>query len=156
MYKEMRRKKNQRSEQEAYEYLNRAEWGVLSLCADGLPYGVPMSHATVGKIIYLHAALEGQKLDFIRANPKACFTAVASAEVLRTMGSMSYECVMAFGTMRMVEGDEERLAAFDAINARFTDGFELGRTFVDKWAQRTAVLALEIERITAKSTGKEE
>jgi nitroimidazol reductase NimA-like FMN-containing flavoprotein (pyridoxamine 5'-phosphate oxidase superfamily) len=155
MYKEMRKKNRQRSEAEAYEFLNRAEWGVLSLCAEGLPYGVPVCHALVGKTLYIHCALEGQKLDFIRANPTGCFTAVASFQAVRSEGSALYESTIALGSVRIVEDAAERLAGFDAINEKYTDGFELGRSFVQKWGARAAVVALDIEHITAKSAGKE-
>lgn len=155
MYKEMRKKDRQMSEAAAYEYLNRAEWGVLSLAADSLPYGVPLSHAVSGKTIYAHCALEGQKLDFIKSNPLGCFTAVVFAQTQRQRGSVEYDSVMAFGPVRIVEDPAERLAGFDAINAKFTEGFELGRSFVEKWGKDAAVIALDIERITAKSTRKE-
>lgn len=150
MYKEMRKKERKRSETEAYEFLEKAQWGVLSLCEDGLPYGVPLCHAVLGKTIYAHCALEGQKLDFIRANPQGCFTAVPFMEVLRGKGSARYECAMAFGPVRIVEGEEERLKAFDAINAKYTESFDLGRSFVEKWGKDAAVIALDIGRITAK------
>jgi nitroimidazol reductase NimA-like FMN-containing flavoprotein (pyridoxamine 5'-phosphate oxidase superfamily) len=153
MYTEMRKKDRQRSEQEAYDYLDRAQWGVLSLCADALPYGVPLSHAVAGKTIYAHCAMEGQKLDFIRANPLGCFTAVAHMESLRDKGAVLYESVMAFGPVRIVEDAAEKLIAFDTINAKYTESLELGRSFVEKWGKDTAVIALEIERITGKSTG---
>lgn len=147
----MRKKDRQRSEQEAYEYLDRAEWGVLALAANSLPYGVPLSHAVLNKTIYAHCALEGQKLDFIRVNPNGCFTAVPYAESLRSKGSVKYDCVMAFGQVRIVNNEEERLKAFDAINAKYTESFDLGRSFVEKWGKDATVLALDIERITAKS-----
>lgn len=155
MYKEMRRKNCQKGEAEAFEYLDRTEWGVLSMAADGLPYGVPLSHAVMGRTIYFHCAREGQKLDFIRANPKGWFTAVASSETLRAEGSVRYECVMAQGRLRIVEEEPERQAGFDAINRKFTESAELGRSFVEKWGKDAAVLAMDIERITAKSTRKE-
>lgn len=155
MYQEMRRKKHERGEQAAIDYLNSAEWGVLSLAAEGLPYGVPLSHALVGRTLYFHCAREGQKLDFIRANPLGFFTAVASADVKRSQGSVEFESAMAFGPVRIVDDPAERLAAFDAINARFTESFELGRTFVKEWGADASVLALDIERITAKSNRKE-
>jgi nitroimidazol reductase NimA-like FMN-containing flavoprotein (pyridoxamine 5'-phosphate oxidase superfamily) len=152
MYKEMRKKDRQRGEKEAFEYLEKAQWGVLSLAAGGLPYGVPLCHAVSGRTIYAHCAREGQKLDFIRMNAKACYTAVAHGEPLRDKGSVEYECVMAFGPVRIVEDAGERMMAFDAINAKYTDSAELGRSFVEMWGNNTVVLALDIGRITAKST----
>ena len=156
MFKPMRRANLQRSESEAYDFLNRAEWGVLSVCDGGIPYGVPMSHAVLGKTIYFHCALEGQKLDFIKANPKGCFTAVSHAVVLRKKGSAEYESVMAYGPLRIVDDPEERLKGFDVINEKFTDGFELGRVFVEKWGADALVLALDIEHLAAKSNRKAE
>jgi nitroimidazol reductase NimA-like FMN-containing flavoprotein (pyridoxamine 5'-phosphate oxidase superfamily) len=156
MYQEMRRKQNQASEAEAYEFLDRAEWGVLSLAANGLPYGVPMSHAISGKTIYFHCALEGQKLDFIRANPVGWYTAVASAQCLRDRGAVRYESVMAYGPLRIVQDEAERLKGFNAINAKFTESEELGRSFIEKWGKDAAVVALDIERITAKGNRKEQ
>lgn len=156
MYRDMRRKTRQRGESDAYEYLDRAQWGVLSLAAEGLPYGVPVSHAVSGRTIYFHCALEGQKLDFIRKNPYGCFTAVAFAETLRGEGSVNYDCVMAFGPLRVVEDETERLKGFDAINAKFTESAELGRKFIEQWGKDAAVVALDVGRITAKSTKKGE
>lgn len=152
MYKDMRRKNLQRGEEDAFRFLDGAQWGVLSLCAGGLPYGVPLSHGRVGRTLYFHCALEGQKLEFIKENPAACFTAVPFAETLRRKGSVDYDCVMAFGPVRVVVDETERLKGFDAINERFTEGFELGRSFVAKWGADALVLALDIGRITAKST----
>lgn len=156
MYREMRRKNCQKSEADAFKYLDRAEWGVLSLAAKGLPYGVPLSHAVIGSTIYFHCALEGQKLDFIRSNPIGWFTAVAHAETLRAEGSVCYECAMAYGRLRIVEDETERQRGFDAINDKFAETAGHGRSFVEKWGKAAAVLAMDIERITAKSTRKEE
>ena len=151
MYREMRRKKNQLPDEKAYELLNIAQWGVLSLCdGNGLPYGVPLSHALVGNTLVFHCAMEGQKLDFIGENINGCYTAVASAEVLRSHGSIKYESVMAFGPMRIVHDPAQRLAGFDAINAKYTETYELGRSFVEKWGANAALIAMDIERITAK------
>ncbi len=151
MYQPMRRKKYEKTEQDGWAYLDRAEWGVLSLCADGLPYGVPLSHARVGSTLYFHCALEGQKLEFLKANPVAMFTAVASAKVLRARGSTAYECAMAFGKVRVVEHDEERPVGFNAINGRFTEDKALGLSFIEKWGKDALVLAMDVERVTAKS-----
>ncbi len=156
MYQPMRRKKNELTEEQALDILDRAQWGVLSLSdGDGLPYGVPLNHTRVGRKLVFHCALEGQKLDFLRANPKGWFTAVASAEVLRDRGSTRYESAMAAGPLRIVEGDEARLAAFDAINAKYTAGFDLGRSFVEKWGKAALVLEMDIELLTAKGNLEE-
>jgi uncharacterized protein len=58
------------------ELLNRARVGrVATVSTDGTPYVVPVNFAFEGDRIYFHCALEGLKLDYIKANPKAGFEA---------------------------------------------------------------------------------
>ena len=156
MYTDMRRKKNEQDEAAAFQYLQAAPWGVLSLAAEGLPYGVPMSHALEGRTLYLHCALQGQKMDFIRKNPVGCYTAVSYAETLPKKGSVAYESVMAFGPLRVAEDEAERLVAFRAINRQHGVSDADGERFIQKWGKGALILALDIERITAKSTRKVE
>ncbi|MDF2839594.1 MAG: transporter, partial [Clostridia bacterium] len=77
MYREMRRKDRQVSQDEALDILKKGEYGILSTSdAQNIPYGVPMSYAYADKYIYLHGATVGQKLDNIKANPKVSFCVV--------------------------------------------------------------------------------
>jgi len=52
---------------EMEEILRREVWGCLGLCADVQPYVVPINYAYVDGRILFHCALEGEKLDCIRA-----------------------------------------------------------------------------------------
>lgn len=155
MYKEMRRKANQRDEAAAYDYLKAATWGVLSLAADGLPYGVPLSHGLIGKTLYFHSAREGQKIDFLRANPVGWYTAVPSQVILPAGATVHYECVMACGPLRVVEEERERHDGLHAINLQNGILGEDSERFIAADGPRALVLALDIERITAKCTKKE-
>ena len=69
---------------EMEEMLRREAWGCLGLCTpEGAPYVVPVNYAYVeGKILF-HCALEGQKLDCIRANPNVCFTVARQPGTVR-------------------------------------------------------------------------
>lgn len=151
MYQAMRRKNRELPEDKALDIVDRAQWGVLSLSdGQGLPYGVPLNHARMGRKLVFHCAKEGQKLDFLKTNPQGWFTAVASEQVLREQGTTQYESAMVGGAVRIIEDEAGRLAAFDAINAKFTEGFELGREFVAKWAAAAVILEMDIERISGK------
>lgn len=156
MYQPMRRKNRELPEEKALEILDRAQWGVLSLCdGDGLPYGVPLNHARLGRKLVFHCAKEGQKLEFLKANPKGWFTAVASEQVLRDRATTKYESAMAAGTLRIVEDDAERLAAFDAINAKYMQSVELGRSIVEKSGAAALILEMDIERLSGKGNLEE-
>lgn len=151
MYQSMRRKNRELPEEQALDILDRAQWGVLSLSdGDGLPYGVPLNHARVGNKLVFHCAKEGQKLEFLKANPRGWFTAVASAQVLSDKGTTLFESAMAAGTLRVVEDEDGWLAGFNAINAKFTATPDLGREFVAKWGAAALILEMDIERLTGK------
>ncbi len=81
----MRRAERMVSQGEARRLLDSSSYGVLSLVSpDGQPYGVPVNHVYVPQdnAVYIHCAQEGQKLDFLRENPKASFTVVGSGQVI--------------------------------------------------------------------------
>ena len=76
MFREMRRAKQQLSQEECTEILKQEVRGVLSVLGDdGYPYGIPMDHwydEKNGKI-YFHGAREGHKIDAIKACDKVSY-----------------------------------------------------------------------------------
>ena len=104
--------------------LNEESWGCLGLCMDGKPYVVPINHAYVDGKILLHCALEGQKLDYIRANPQVCFTVARQSGKVRdhhggTPCHPDSDSVICCGTARIVEDIEERADVLNAFNRGF-------------------------------------
>lgn len=112
------------SRTEMEEMLREQTIGYLGLCADGRPYVVPLNYAYLNGKILLHCALEGKKLDCIRANPNVCFTVGhQSGEVRRHAGSdvchVDSDSVICFGRARILESTEERAAALNAFQRAF-------------------------------------
>ena len=62
----------------AIEVMRKAPYITVSFTdADGKAYGLPLSLATDdNKHWYFHGALEGKKLDAIKAHPEVCLSAV--------------------------------------------------------------------------------
>ena len=57
MYREMRRKDRQVTQEEALKILKKAEYGILATSDEqNLPYGVPLSYAYEDHCIYFHCA----------------------------------------------------------------------------------------------------
>ncbi len=55
--------------------------GFLSVIGDGgYPYTVPINFVYAEGVLYFHCAVEGHKLDAIRASDKACFTVIGTPE----------------------------------------------------------------------------
>ena len=114
---------NSRVEME--EMLREETIGYLGLSEGGKPYVVPLNYAYVDGKILFHCALEGRKLDAIRANPEVCFAVGRqSGEVRRHAGAAvchpDNDSVLCFGRARILETREEKAAALNAFNRAFS------------------------------------
>ena len=142
----------------ALEVLKRAPFITVSFTrADGTAYGLPMSMAcTDDRTWYFHCALEGEKLDAIRAHPEVCLSAVTKCQP--TVGpkdgsfTLQYQSAVAFGRAVLVTSDEEKILGLRAISQRFLpqhmDAFNAS---IARSLGRTAVVRVTL---TAPPTGK--
>lgn len=142
----------------ALEVLKRAPFITVSFTrADGTAYGLPMSMAcTDDRTWYFHCALEGEKLDAIRAHPEVCLSAVTKCQP--TVGpkdgsfTLQYQSAVAFGRAELVTSDEEKILGLRAISQRFLpqhmDAFDAS---IARSLSRTAVVRVTL---TAPPTGK--
>ena len=108
------------------EVLESEPFGVLSMCDDGVPYGIPMSFGYHDGDIYFEfgdAGDEGRKFEVLETNPVASLTVYAldrsrwgdsTANVLPT--GFAWASVIVTGRVEKVENpsDEARDAVFDA------------------------------------------
>ena len=101
--------------------------GYLGLSAGGQPYVVPLTYGYVGGRILFHGAPAGRKLDWIRANPRVCFTVARQfgAVVPHPQGATCHvnsDSVICYGTARIIDDVEERRRALSAFNRRLQPG----------------------------------
>jgi nitroimidazol reductase NimA-like FMN-containing flavoprotein (pyridoxamine 5'-phosphate oxidase superfamily) len=153
MSREVRRQDRGLSEDEAREILARAEHGVLaSVGEDGWPYAVPLNHVLTGDVLYLHCALEGHKLENLVYEERVSYCVVASAEVVPSRLTTLYESAIVFGRATLVTNAQEKHEALKLLIGRFggDSGVQLEESF-KKWGSRTAVIRIQIERITGKA-----
>jgi nitroimidazol reductase NimA-like FMN-containing flavoprotein (pyridoxamine 5'-phosphate oxidase superfamily) len=153
MFKKMRRQDRELSSAETTELLAKGNYGVLSMVGhDDYGYGVPLNFVYTDGGIYFHCALEGQKLDSIRKNNKVSFCVVGEAIPLLDEFSMKYMSAIVFGRIREVEGDEKMNVLIALIEKYSTPEFlEKGKGYAEKAFGKTAVLRLDIEKITGKA-----
>lgn len=97
MFPEMRRKKQQLTQEESIEILLKGSSGVLALlgCED-YPYAVPLSYVYEDHKIYFHGAKEGHKLDAIKKHNKASFCVIRQDQVSPEKFTTLYKSVIAF------------------------------------------------------------
>lgn len=153
MFRQMRRNKQQLTEEEARAVLENCTSGVLSLVGDdGYPYGVPLSYVLAGNKIYFHCAKEGHKIDAIARNEKASFCVMGADEVIPEKYTTCYQSVIVFGKIHIITDEDEKRAAIEKLAVRYSpDESEVSRQEeIDKFWQRLRMLELSIEHMTGK------
>ena len=139
------------SRTEMEEILLRETIGWLATTADGRPYAVPLNYAYIDGKIYFHCALEGKKLDAIRANPEVCFAVGRQeGEIRRHRGSVCHpdnESVLCFGRARVLEDYEEKAAALNAFNRAFEPKAE---DLPEKAARGCGVVEIAVREMTGR------
>ena len=152
MFKEMRRKDRKLETTEIVEILKKCNYGFLSTIAEnGYAYGVPISYVYVNDSIYVHSAMEGNKLDNIRVNNNVSFCVVGDTMVLPDKFSTKYESVIAFGKAVEVSGGEKNEALLAFIDKYSSQYIEKGKEYIKNAGKKTKVIKICIEHITGKA-----
>lgn len=111
----VRRKDRVIPDEEAWDLLRRAEYGVLSTVSeDGRPYGVPLNYCVAEDSIYIHSALEGRKIENLEhgasQGASVSFCVVGDTEVMPEKFGTKYESVIVAGRVEEVFGTGKRVA----------------------------------------------
>ena len=153
MHHEMRRADRQVSGEAAEGMLGGGAVCHLAMVAQGEPYLVTLNYGFRAGTLYFHCADEGKKVEILRACGRVCFTVVPRHELLVAESAcsygMRYESVVGYGTPRFIEENEAKCEALGIIMAQYADG---AFQFSGAALSRTRVFAVDIERMTAKST----
>lgn len=152
MFREMRRNKQQLTQEETREILKRNTAGTLALLGDdGYPYSVPVSYLFLnGKIIF-HGAKAGHKFDAIKNYPKASFSVIDKDQIVPEKYTSYFKSAIVFGKIRILEDKEEMLATLDLLANKYRPGFPLERKAeIDKTLPAVCMMELDIEHMTGK------
>lgn len=109
----------------ALEVMHKAPYITVSFVdAEDKAYGLPLSLASDNDADwYFHGALEGKKLEAIKAHPEVCLSAVSRCTP--TVGpkdrsfTLQYKSAVAFGRAEIVTNDAEKVHALRLICQRF-------------------------------------
>lgn len=119
-FRAMRRTGQQLPREECFDILRAATSGVLALHGDGgYPYAVPISYVLEGGSIFFHGAVSGHKIDAMRRCSKASFCVIAQDDVVEETYSTDYRSVIAFGRIRLMETEEEKIEAVTRLALRY-------------------------------------
>ncbi len=152
MFREMRRKSQILSQEDALAVLDRGSCGVLAVLGDeGYPYTVPLSYAYHDGALYFHSAKEGHKLDAIRNCPKASFCVVDQDVVVPQAYTTYFRSVVVFGEVSLLEGEAaERAMKRIAEKYSPNEPEEHLQKVMEESFPRSALLELKIRHMTGK------
>ena len=112
------------SREEMEGLLGEEAYGFLGLCLEGEPYCVPLNYAYFSGKIVFHCGFSGKKLDYLKGNPRVCFTVARQPGLVREHAGgnpchVDSDSVICYGRARILEDPEERRAALNDFNRRF-------------------------------------
>lgn len=157
MFREMRRKNQELSREEADQILRQGTSGVLAVLGDGgYPYAVPISYVYAEGKLYFHCAKAGHKLDALRREPKASFCVIGQDQVAPEEYTTYYRSVIAFGRVRELEEAEEMRRAIDLLAQKYApqDSEENRQKAIDREWEPLCMLEMTLEYVTGKESMK--
>ena len=119
------------------------------------PYVIPINFARVDDRIVLHGAKASRLLKHIEAGHPVCVevTIVDGLVLARSVfhHSLNYRSVVVFGVGRLIEGEQEKLAALQAVTEHLIPGrWQEARLPNRKELNATSVVSINIDEASAK------
>ena len=153
MFRDMRRFKQQISEEECIRILKEQPRGVLSMLGDdGYPYGIPLDHwySEKDNKLYFHGAKVGHKIDAITACDKVSYCVMDQGYRKDGEWALNITSVVVFGRIQIVEDEEKKREICVNLVWKFTDDEEYLRKELTNAFPRVNCLELTIEHMTGK------
>jgi uncharacterized protein len=122
---------------------------------DGHPFVIPMLHARVGDLVYVHGSAASRTIRTLTSGLPATLTVTLVDGVVLARSafhhSVNYRSVVVLGDARPVEGPDERLRALEALTERLVPGrWAEVRPPSSKELKATRVLAMTLDESSAK------
>ena len=151
MFRKMRRFKQELSERECIEVLEREPRGVLAVHGeDGYPYALPMDYIYLDGKLYFHCAKEGHKLDAISEDNRVSFCVMDQGYREEGQWPLNIKSVVIFGKIRTITSAEETLNMVRQLGLKYYPTPEDVEVEISKAISRVLILELTIDHMTGK------
>lgn len=149
----VRRQDRLLSEDMAEDVLREGEYGFLSMVdCHNAGYGIPVNYVWDGEAIYLHGALDGEKIRAITLNPQVSFCVVGQTRVIPDKFTTEYQSVLIRGRATVESDDALRRHAVELILDKYSPEDKiLGMKYAERSLPRTSIIRIEIESVSGKS-----
>jgi len=151
-FRDMRRKRQQLSEEESICILQKATAGTLALLGDNdYPYAVPISYVYHEGKLYFHSALAGHKVDAIRKCDRASFCVIEQDDVQPKKYTTFFRSVIAFGRIHIIENEQEKLEIARMLGNRYNPNDEESlQKEIESGFSRMLMIRFDIKHLTGK------
>ena len=151
-FRQMRRKRQQLTQEESIAILQKATAGTLALLGDDdYPYVVPISYVYNEGKIYFHSALNGHKVDAIRKYDKASFCVIEQDDVQPEKYTTFFRSVIAFGRIHIIEDEKEKLEIVRMLGNRYNPNQDDAlQKEIESGLSRLLAIRFDIEHLTGK------
>ena len=137
------------SEEQALELLRSAEYGILSMNAEEGGYGIPVNYAwDGGSSIYIHCALEGKKIDAIKADNRISFLVIGHVRLLPEQLTTERESIILTGTAHIGLSDEEKIKGLRLLVHKLTPAHPAH--CIERALDKVEVIRLDIDTFSGK------
>jgi nitroimidazol reductase NimA-like FMN-containing flavoprotein (pyridoxamine 5'-phosphate oxidase superfamily) len=127
----------------------------LGFVLDEQPYVIPMLHARVGDVVYVHGSTASRLVRTLASGAPCSLTVTLLDGIVLARSafhhSANYRSVTVLGRASLVESDEERLAALEAFSEHLVPGrWDQVRPPSRQELKATQVLAIALDESSAK------
>lgn len=151
MFRAMRRKNRQLSEEECFKILKEEPRGVLALLGDyDYPYTVPISHVFVDGKIYFHGAQKGHKHDAIKKHEKVSYCVVDSGIKAQDSWWYTFRSVVVFGKIKTIADRNEKIDKLTYLGDKFFPTHEETVDEIERLLEKTEVFEITIDHMSGK------
>ena len=153
MFRTIRKKKNEISQDTAKELLRSSRRGILAVNGDdGYPYAIPINYLydeEKQKIIF-HGAKAGHKVDALKKNDKVCFTVFGNETIKEEAWAPYLQSVVVFGRCRLVEKKEDTMKLVKQFAMKYYPSEEMVNQEVASSGHGVQIFEIEIEHLSGK------
>jgi nitroimidazol reductase NimA-like FMN-containing flavoprotein (pyridoxamine 5'-phosphate oxidase superfamily) len=151
----MKRKEKEITDKvEILNILKQQKYTTISMCHENEPYLVTLSYGydKSKNAFYFHCAKDGQKIDFIKANPDVCGTVIEDNGYAPGCGQ-AFRSIVYMGKFTIIEDLQEKIYGFNVIlNQLEADPIAVKEKFLKNkdTYENSGMLRLDINNLTCK------
>lgn len=127
----------------------------LAMVDDGVPYVVPVNYGYRDRVLYVHCAPSGRKIDILHRNPLVCFEIETESTIVRHAEPCRWgtraRSLIGYGRVEIVTDHAQKKRGLDILMAHHgkTDANDYG----EKQLNAVVVLKIPIDSVQCKQVG---